>query len=360
MSVQRQIDKLVAVRAAEWYEAIRAGETDTSSDEFRRWISESPRHVDAFMVVAGQAPLIRDVLKSTPMLLHEQLRRFTPSPVPIESASVGDNSEIAQPGQKRSRFSWAGSLAWGSLAASVAVLAVVLWGAPSRWQHFETGAGEQRAMTLADGSIVNLNAQSIVEVRLQGYERDLRLLRGDAIFKVAHDKLRPFNVSTATANVRAVGTEFAVALKDEGTTVTVMEGKVEVRPTGQPAAASPESTSNRALPVAVEAGQEARVNGTGTVRFEPHADVAASVSWLQRKLVFRHTLIEDMVPEVNRYNRGTQLHLEGVRTGVFRFSGTFDANDPLSLADLLSREPGLSVERRGRDIYIRESAEHPD
>jgi ferric-dicitrate binding protein FerR (iron transport regulator) len=110
---------------------------------------------------------------------------------------------------------------------------------------------------------------------------------------------------------------------------------------------------------AVAAGQEARVARSGSVQFEPHADVATSVAWLQRKLVFRGTLLEDMVLEVNRYNRGVQLHVENVTAGRYRFSGTFDANDPLSLADTLGREAGLSVERRGNDIYIRESTPTP-
>jgi transmembrane sensor len=346
MSVQDQIDRLIAVRAAEWYEAIRSGESETSSDEFRRWISESPRHVDAFIVIAAQAPLIREVLQSTPVDL-DALRRRSADVVALTPTTgtlpkVDAELRIAH---RRAR-SWIAA----SLVASVAVFAILTWTLAPRWQHLATGAGEQRTVTLTDGSSVRLNTRSVVDVRLRTHSRDVRLFQGEAVFKVAHDKARPFSVRTPSAIVTAVGTEFAVSVRNEHTTVTVLEGKVSV------ASVSAAPAAPVRLPLtALVAGQEAEVDGSGSLELEPQADVASSTAWLQRKVVFRHALLEDMVTEVNRYNSAIQLHIDGVRPGVYRFSGTFDASDPSSLADVLAREPGLSVERAGNDIYIREN-----
>jgi len=398
MSTQDQIDKLIAIRAAEWYEAICAGTAETSSDEFRRWISESPKHIDAFMVVAGQAELIREVLQTLPVEVSTASRISTAPSLSTASRistalSISTTSRTwttprktsaeirplilpapdrqtpdAQSGipPTRTRTRWKRPAVWASLAAGITAIAISLWAALPQRDLLETGKGEQRLVSLADGSVVNLNAESAVEVRLRAQTRDIRLLRGEAIFKVAHDRARPFRVHTETAVVRAVGTEFAVSIRREGTTVTVLEGKVEVAPNTPPASQTPSSTTvagpggeKRALVMAVAAGQQARVANSGTVQFDPRANVTSSVAWLQRKLVFRQTLLEEMIPEINRYNAAIQLHIDGVPPGVYRFSGTFNANDPASLAELLGREAGLAVEHRGNDIYIKESPPKP-
>jgi transmembrane sensor len=381
MSVQPQIDKLIAIRAAEWFEAIRSGETDVSSDEFRRWISESPRHVDAFMVVAGQAPLLREVLQAHPggrsALGDPKQRGIVYLDPPTSNKSAERNAPPASPRAKPHRRR-ARAAAWISIAASVVIAALILQAIVPRGQRIATTTGEQRIVSLVDGSVVNLNAQSVIEVRMRERTREVRLLQGQAVFKVAHDSQRPFSVSTPTASVKAVGTEFAVSLRarDEQTVVTVLEGKVEVAPRiisaaphqEPPTQRTPSSESEtasiprpgpRAFATAVAAGQAASVARSGVVQFDAHADIASSVAWLQRKLVFRRALLEDMVPEINRYNRAIQLHSDAVRPGVYRFNGTVDANDPLSLADLLSHEPGLVVEHHGTDIFIREIGRNP-
>lgn len=360
MSVQRQIDRLIAVRAAEWYEAIRSGEGESSSDEFRRWISESPRHVDAFMTVAAQAPLIREVLQSS-AIDRDALHQRSADVVALEPATPtrADSDPQLRIARPTGRY-WVGA----SLVASLAVIAVITGALFPKWQHLATGAGEQRAVALADGSSVRLNIRSIVDVRMRTHSRDVRLVQGEALFKVAHDQTRPFRVRTSSALVTAVGTEFAVSVRNERTTVTVLEGKVSVAPlavagTGSPAAPVAANEPARRPLTALVAGQQAEVDAGGSVQLEANADVAGSTAWLQRKVVFRHALLEDMVAEVNGYNNAVQLHIEGVPPGMYRFSGTFDASDPSSLADVLAREPGLTVERRGNDIYIRQMKPTP-
>lgn len=61
-----------------------------------------------------------------------------------------------------------------------------------------------------------------------------------------------------------------------------------------------------------------------------------------------------MVPnEFNRYSRATRLRLEGVAPRSHHYNGIFDATDPDSLAELLSREPDLIVEKRNGEIVVR-------
>lgn len=55
-------------------------------------------------------------------------------------------------------------------------------------------------------------------------------MRGDIRFSVAHDKNKPFIVSTPTANITVLGTVFDVSEHDEGTALSVISGKVLFTP----------------------------------------------------------------------------------------------------------------------------------
>src|SRR6202042_1912925 len=97
-------------------------------------------------------------------------------------------------------------------------------------QTLATAVGQQRNVTLADGSIVTLNTNTILETDLSRSVRQIYLRKGEAHFQVAHDRSRPFLVHAGDAVVRAVGTEFEVRLReDKHVEVLVNEGRVEVQ-----------------------------------------------------------------------------------------------------------------------------------
>src|SRR5579859_277103 len=75
---------------------------------------------------------------------------------------------------------------------------------------FQTRVGEQRLVTLIDGSRVRLNTDSKLVVHFRGRERRVELVRGEAFFEAAHDASRPFVVEADGARVRALGTKFDV------------------------------------------------------------------------------------------------------------------------------------------------------
>ena len=215
-------------------------------------------------------------------------------------------------------------------------------------REYATALGEQRTIQLADSSIVTLNADSRIELRMDGRHRDIKLRRGEALFKVAHDPNRPFTVQTDTVIVRAVGTQFNVYERPNGTRVSVLEGRVLITPFGGG------GTMNAARAAeSLGAGQEAQVAPDGTIRRNAKADVINTVAWRERRLIFEDAPLEDVIYEFNRYNQSPRLTLDGVPPGSHHYNGIFDAADPDSLAELLSREPDLSIERRNGEIVIR-------
>lgn len=339
MNVQHQIDRLIALQAAEWYDRINDG-ADLNNTDFVRWLAESPRHMKAFLSITAEAPLMRKVFESGAFDLDELMRNARPEvlDLPLVPALLRTPARVERKWWRRVKLR--------SVAAALVVLSlnVVLFHQWSSWQRFETLIGEQRTVQLVEGSVINLNAVSRVDVRFNDTQRVIDLPRGEATFKVAPDPTRPFRVRTPGAAVEAVGTHFNVYGRPDGTTtVAVLEGKVKV-------------TSERdggASPVLVGAGEEVLILANGRIEREEQADVAEAVLWQQRKLVFKRTSLEDIAAEFNRYNKTTRIRLEGIEPGAFRFSGAFNADDPQSLATLLMQEPDLSVQRSGDEIVIR-------
>ena len=91
----------------------------------------------------------------------------------------------------------------------------------------ETSVGEQKVLSLADGSVIHLNTDSLVLVDFSDSRRDIHLLRGEAHFEVAHDEKRPFIVKVDNNTVTAVGTAFNVQITSANhLELLVTDGKI--------------------------------------------------------------------------------------------------------------------------------------
>lgn len=187
----------------------------------------------------------------------------------------------------------------------------------SQTSVYRTHVGEQRLVALADGTRVRLDTDTELKVRLRDHARDVRLIRGQAFFDVAHDKTRPFIVEANGARVRALGTRFDVRLKDGRAQVTLVEGAVEVihdrQGDGAPAQAW-RLAPGQALTTGATVAQPVRV------------DVSAATSWTSGQLVFHATPLADAVAEVNRYSR-TKVVLDAPALAASQVNGKFDAGD---------------------------------
>lgn len=189
---------------------------------------------------------------------------------------------------------------------------------------YYTDVGEQTTVRLPDQSIVTLNTQTAIEVAYEPAARTIRLLKGQALFKVTSDPSRPFVVEHRGIRTRAVGTEFIVRELPRGAQVTVAEGKVGV---SKPGAIWPE--------IALEAGREARIDRqTGGDPYD--VDVAMATAWLHGRLVVTSARLGDVLNEVRRYHPGTIIvwNRELERT---RITGTYNLNDPAKLLVTLSK-----------------------
>jgi transmembrane sensor len=347
----RQLEALYAQQASSWVEAMRHPNPGDEA-RFVCWLKESPRNVRDFLLMLSVDHALDELDAERLHDIDSLLATVNVAPL-----SMRGTAGVVASGLRRWRLA--------ALAASVLAAAVGAWVSlhgRMGWQEFETATGEQRTFELEDGSVVYLNTHSRVAIRLADRARDVRLLRGEALFQVHHDTSRPFRVSTDDAVVQAVGTQFDVYRRDDGTVVAVIEGRVNV--TTEASAPSLAMTSGqatggaRALPSralvsrSLSASEEARVSHAGSVSIREVKNVTDSVAWRERRLIFRDRTLEEIVSEFNRY-RTAPIRLEGSGVTQRVYTGVFDADDADSLVQVLTRDPALAVDRSGDGIVIR-------
>jgi len=354
MQLQRQIDQLLALRASEWHQILEHA-TDEQRAEFVAWLKQSPLHVQEYLETVYADRLLGHLDEERIEDVDALVAQISPSVVTLKKRAPGGSPFLEGTGggakRRYSRF------------AALAALVVCVVTLPFLVRHFGAGPeysttlGEQRTVQLPDSSVVTLNADSRIQLNLDQAHRNIDLLRGEALFQVAQDPHRPFIVETRTALVQAVGTQFNVYDRPSGTRISVLDGRVRITALEKDGSSLGKdgSASAKRIPATQElsAGQEAQVMPDGTIQRNTKADVTKTVAWRERHLIFDDAPLEDMVYEFNRYNRATRLVLDGVPPGSHHYNGVFDAADPQSLADLLSREPDLVVERRDGEIVIR-------
>ena len=345
----------IAVEAVEWF--LRLQNADRSQDDyqaFSEWLTRSPVHIEEYLAVSTtwvglSAPDEGEF--STERLIAEAQGAERSNVSRLESRDSCDiQPESVNSRPRDRRFHWA------TIAASLILVcgAWLVYDQMYRLPVYETAVGEQRSVSLSDGSVIVLNTHSEVRVRMTPLERRIDLMRGEAQFHVAKDPNRPFWVSTSDATVRAVGTIFNVRDDRSGTDVAVLEGRVRVSAVPEFASLQGRATeaesvkrlrNTEAAPVSVDlaAGQRAAVTARGIER-EAGPTVEAVAGWTERRLFFRDERLADVVAEFNRY-RVRPLIIDDSQLADLKISGVFDASDPESLVSYLKSFETVQVDQ---------------
>jgi transmembrane sensor len=204
----------------------------------------------------------------------------------------------------------------GSLQHSPGSIATAV---PAPAQRYTTGVGEHRDVVLADGSTIALNTSSAVEVQYTPDKRDIRLVTGQAFFRVAHNVARPFVVAAGNRTITATGTAFDVEVKASGqVSVLLVEGHVHVDPVKPTGLA-------RLIPSLEREDLDPGQRFTSAPTTAPViavADVERGTAWNRGVLIFRKDRLADAIGEVNRYST-RQLVVEDFSINDLSISGVF-------------------------------------
>lgn len=240
-------------------------------------------------------------------------------------------AEALARGRRRRRFGKLAAprarIAYGALAmAAVATLAVTL--VVGRGETYRTGVGEQRLVSLADGSRLRLDTDTQVRVKLSGEAREIALVHGQAFFDVAPDPARPFVVRANDLAVRAVGTQFDVRRLGAEVRVTLVEGEVEV--------------TDKSLAQTWRLSPGEGLAGHGDPAPPKPVDVDEATSWTQGRLIFRATPLAEAAAEVNRYSR-RKVVVDAAALHQAPINGVFEAGDTQAFVSAVSELFQLQV-----------------
>lgn len=343
MTRDRKPDRVTGEQAAEAWETFHGANqaSDAEHREFAAWITRSPENVAAYLRVSRALQSLRSADMRWPDTSAQTLIREAKAYDARVVTALRDESPAQPPKQARrgARAPFAFAMAATLLVAIAAGWFV--WMTP---QSFETRFGEQRFVRLDDGSGITLNTTSRVEVKLSKGHRVIRLVRGEALFDVAHDPARPFDVYSGNAILRAVGTRFDVDVRPNRTTVTVVEGVVSLT-----------HGLGDALPLGntplLHASDRVVIDssGPGTPQHDVRLDEATA--WTRQQFIFNSRTLGEVADEFNRYNRA-RIVIDSPELRSRQISGVFKANDPTSFVAFLASIPGVHIRDDGGGSHV--------
>jgi transmembrane sensor len=282
-------DRIVA-EAARWHARLAADDcTDFERAEFERWRASSRRHADAYKGAEALSAQLSQLAG-----FDSRLRSMA------DDAFAMGRDDLARPGKAPAVRRLAGSARrWKVPASLAAAIAVALVGVqlsiyltrPTPPVTYASSQQARRDVALADGSLVHLDVDSEISVRLSGGQRQIVLVEGRALFEVAHDKTRPFVVSAGQSRTTALGTHFQVQREGQQVLVTLAEGSIAVE-------SDVEQSCWRETLVP---GEQVSVTRDGQVHEKHAVDAQVATSWSRGRLVFRGTPLGEALKEVNRY-----------------------------------------------------------
>lgn len=186
---------------------------------------------------------------------------------------------------------------------------------------YETAAGERRNVELSDGSSIEMDAGTRLNVTMSADRRLVELQAGRAIFVVAHDASRPFSVDAGGARTTALGTQFQVQRQDRQVIVTLTEGSVAVTPESADGVPIANAWQERLTP-----GEQLIIDQVTTERGRKFVDPAIVTSWTHGRHLFRATPLAEAVAEVNRY-AAKKVRLGDPSLAELQVGGNFVAGD---------------------------------
>jgi transmembrane sensor len=303
-------DSLIA-EAAEWLARLDVGRATTA--ELDAWRNADPRRAAAFAEAAAAWNRI-DILRAAPAA-------SMPAPPPLIS-----------------RRAWLTGAA-AAVVASVGGLAYMRRDYLLR-ERIVTAVGERHALTLPDGSSMDLNTDTEIFWRFDREARRFWLQRGEAALIVAQDAARPFQLLVAAGLTELTAGRFNARIRPSGLELLVLAGRVTVR-----------TATGRRDEVRVATPADARQVVTISER---HVDVSLArdeavqnvEAWRRGEIVFSGQTLNEAVAEYNRY-LSRKLVVGDAKAGALRLGGRFLTGNPDAFLTALRTTFGVQVTEDG-------------
>jgi transmembrane sensor len=267
-------------QAAAWLARLSSGDaTRAERDAFRDWYARDIEHARAFDEISRLWQGLGDVLSARPSV--------------VQARRTGGHLRTSGRLIRASVFGVALALLWAAMFPDLAWYAFV---------DYSTAIGQQETIRLADGTLVHMNSNTRLDVDYSASRRDLRVWRGEAAFEAVRDPRRPFRVISGRVETEALGTQFTVRYDGRQGSVTLTDGRVQVR-------AIEERADNGHAAAILTPGH--RIAFTAARLDAPKAvDLDAANAWRRGRLVMNFVTLREVIDEINRYHRGRIVLLD--------------------------------------------------
>jgi transmembrane sensor len=301
--------------AAQWFVRLQEPVVDVEvRRRFQAWLDEHPQHRDEFDVLQG-------LWSAADLVPAARLRALCETP----------------PALKKPRPVLRYAVAASMLAVALGLgLFSGLSGPAPYTAEFSTALNERRQVELPDGSVVDLDSRSRIQVRFEKDRRNVELSEGEAMFSVEHDTGRPFVVAAGSGKVTVTGTRFDVRRGAGETRVVVEQGTVRVQ--------GREAADNDFINLT--AGLGTHVDARGKVAAAYAVNPAEMTAWRSGKLVFNNASLADVAEQVSRY-REKPLKVSNATVGNLRLTSVFKSDNTDALLKALPNILPVAVRTLG-------------
>ncbi len=211
-------------------------------------------------------------------------------------------------------------------------------------QQISTERGQRTSVRLMDGTKVQLNAESKIEIPPAFGDSVRRVtLEGEAYFEVAHNPNKPFIVHTADAYTRVLGTKFGVKAyaEDDEIQVVVQEGKVALGSLSRSDLQSKPITKNK----------RGSITSNGITRVREVANISKYLGWKDGRLIFESSPLPRVISQLERwYDINIVVADQSLRTSTI--TASFKDEPMTEVLNIITLSIDAHYERSGRTIHI--------
>lgn len=329
-----------------------------------QWIKESPdnkKMMEEFRHILEVSPGKRIEVNTYKAwnAFSEQYFPYEASPKVNQLGARSQNKSAFQ-GSRYQRTRNPRVLVYGLVAAAVIMLTLLFYYGSGFYttdvqpklvnQEITTEKGQRTTIRLSDGTRIHLNAESrlIVDGDFNSAKKRIVHLEGEALFEVASDKQRPFEVQTDRSVTRVLGTKFNVTAypEEEEVQVVVSEGKVMLGSSGT--AQSPE--------VKLIRKQKGMVDSRGEVIASKISDLDIYLDWSRGRLTFRDASVQEMARRLERWFNIKVIIDEGVSTQNRSLTGSFKDVPLSSVLHSIALSLDMDYRQEGRTIIFEDQS----
>ncbi|NOQ35619.1 MAG: DUF4974 domain-containing protein [Methylococcaceae bacterium] len=263
---QARTDKRLTEEAVEWF--VRLQDENCNDDDwtlFSEWIAQSESHAQAY----EEAQTLWHSLDSLKSLEVPSLDKARRKP----SSSLQTAAKIS------------------ALSLLLAVSGGLYYEQQLEFTSYSSSANQRHAITLNDGSQIDMNANTRLKVKLSLLQREIHLEQGEALFNVSHEWFRSFAVQTGDLEILDIGTRFNVIQREKSVEVSVLEGEVQL------------NDDQNIEDVSIRAGYSRHYYADSSLSPVTRIKPKTVTAWTKGLLIFDHTPLKKVVAEIERYHQ---------------------------------------------------------